>query len=78
MAKGRKEGKEIEDLIEEALTENVAPLMRGAQFMAIIEFGRSVHAEMAALMDAAVVGLLSEAVYCTLLHFHAMIVQNIL
>ena len=48
-----KKEKNIEELMEEALHGNSSPLMRGAQFMSIIEFGRSVHAEMAALMDAA-------------------------
>lgn len=44
---------EIKELIEEALTSGESPLMQGAQLMNILEFGRSVHAEMAALSDAA-------------------------
>ena len=47
-----KNQKDIENLVNEALAENDSALMEGAQFLNIIEFGRSVHAEMAALVDA--------------------------
>jgi deoxycytidylate deaminase len=40
-------------LVDRALTEGFDPIMKGAQITSIIEFGRAVHAEMAALMDAA-------------------------
>jgi len=44
---------DIDELIEEALKKGESPLMQGAQLMNIIEFGRSVHAEMSAICDAA-------------------------
>ena len=44
----RLQGKSTAQLIEYAL-----PLVRGSQFMGVGEFGRTVHAEMAALIDAA-------------------------
>ncbi len=48
----RLKGKDIESLAEEALTEGTASLMRGARFLDLIEYGRAVHAEMSALLDA--------------------------
>jgi deoxycytidylate deaminase len=47
-----KSRKELDHLVEEALTEEVSPI-KGAQVMNLIEFSRAVHAEMAALIDAA-------------------------
>lgn len=44
--------KRIEELVRAALS-GPQPLMRGSQLMSIIEFGRAVHAEMAAITDAA-------------------------
>lgn len=45
--------KDSDELAEEALTKEPIPLMKGAKFLDLIEFGRCVHAEMAALLDAA-------------------------
>lgn len=42
----------VDRLVAEAI-DGAPSLLRGSQIMAIIEFGRIVHAEMAALMDAA-------------------------
>jgi cytidine deaminase len=42
----------IDQLVTDALTAGDPPIMKGAQVMNLIEFGRSVHAEMAALLDA--------------------------
>ncbi|BFU89254.1 MAG: cytidine deaminase [Nitrospira sp.] len=44
--------KEEGDLVKEAL-----PLVKGSRLMSLIEFGRNVHAEMAALLDAAARGV---------------------
>jgi deoxycytidylate deaminase len=45
---------QIDALVDEALTGEVnTPLLRGAQLMSILEFGRMVHGEMAALSEAA-------------------------
>jgi cytidine deaminase len=45
---GSKSTRKTDDLVEEAI-----PFMTEARLMDILEFGRAVHAEMAALMDAA-------------------------
>src|SRR5574337_502632 len=42
-----------DELVKEAFDEEDSALMRGAQLMNLIEFGRTVHAEVAALLDAA-------------------------
>lgn len=43
----------VDNLVEEALRRGAGSLMSGAHIMNIIEFNRAVHAEMAALVDAA-------------------------
>jgi cytidine deaminase len=48
----RKEKEKLARLIKEALVGDASPVS-GAQVMNLIEFGRAVHAEMAALIDAA-------------------------
>lgn len=45
---GKHDGKSIDALFEQA-----TPLLRSTRLMSLIEFGRAVHAEMAALLDAA-------------------------
>jgi len=47
----------VRDLVEECLSEGDPPVMKGAVFLATIDYIRAVHAEMAALMDAARHGL---------------------
>lgn len=42
---------QVADLVKQALSKE-SPLMKGSQVMNILEFGRPVHAEMAALMSA--------------------------
>jgi deoxycytidylate deaminase len=49
----QKTDREINDLVEEALTKGDPPMMKNAQLMNLIEYGRAVHAEMAAIIDAA-------------------------
>ena len=43
----------IQDLVKECLREGDPPVMKGAVFLATIDYVRAVHAEMASLMDAA-------------------------
>lgn len=52
-----KSNTDIDALVDQALTGDVNPLMRGARLMNVLEFGRMVHAEMAALIDGARRGL---------------------
>jgi deoxycytidylate deaminase len=61
-----------EDLLELALKENSGSLLRKAQVMNLIEFGRAVHAEMAALIDAARRGVSVKdgTLYCTTFPCH--------
>jgi len=51
--KSDKSTKDIDKLIDEAVAGHSSPLIPGAQIMNVLAFGRAVHAEMAALMDAA-------------------------
>lgn len=44
--------KDINKLVESLLVGNKKHVLKGSQILGLIEFGRSVHAEMAALMDA--------------------------
>ncbi|MEI6351829.1 MAG: anti-phage dCTP deaminase [Verrucomicrobiota bacterium] len=60
--KGELEKLDERDLFEQAMSPN--SLIRQAELMKIIEYGRSVHAEMSALMDAAKRGIAVEG--CTL------------
>lgn len=48
-----KSGAKIDDLVQEALDNEKSPKIASAHLTNLIEFGRAVHAEMAALMDAA-------------------------
>jgi deoxycytidylate deaminase len=61
-----------EDLLKLALGETSASSLRKAQMMNLIEFGRAVHAEMAALMDAARRGVpvRNATLYCTTFPCH--------
>jgi deoxycytidylate deaminase len=61
-----------DDLLEAALEDTPPSLLRKAQIMNVIEFGRAVHAEMAALMDAARrgVSVRNATVYCTTFPCH--------
>jgi cytidine deaminase len=43
----------IDALMTEALGQATPPILRGSQIMRVIEYGRAVHAEMAAIVDAA-------------------------
>jgi len=60
---GGKSKEEIDKLVDLALTDGESPLLRGAQLMNVL-VGRSVHAEMAAITDAARRGVKIEG--CTL------------
>jgi cytidine deaminase len=44
---------DIDDLVEKALSRRPPGFMRGTQLMNVLEYGRPVHAEMAAVIDAA-------------------------
>ena len=46
----------VEELLEDLLGAKFGASLRGAQVTNLLEFGRIVHAEMAALADAACVG----------------------
>lgn len=46
-------GKSIKELVESLLTGEKKKVLKGTQISGLIEFGRSVHAEMAALIDSA-------------------------
>jgi deoxycytidylate deaminase len=48
---------EINKMVEDAVAGKSSPLIRGAQLMNLIEFGRAVHAEMAAITNAAKLGV---------------------
>lgn len=67
-----KKKRQISQLVSEALTGAENPLIRGAQLMDILEFGRIVHAEMAALCDAARKGtpVKGTTLYCTTFPCH--------
>jgi deoxycytidylate deaminase len=52
-----KSAKDIDDLVDEALSKGASPLMKDAHIRNLIEFVRAVHAEMAALMDASCRGV---------------------
>lgn len=63
---------EVGTLVDLALYEGASPIMRDAQLMDILEFGRIVHAEMAAITDAARLGLRVKGatLYCTTFPCH--------
>lgn len=67
-----KKGRQIDQLVKEALLGGDNPLLSGAQFMDVLEFGRIVHAEMAALSDSARFGLSvnGATLYCTTFPCH--------
>ncbi len=67
----RLNGTSIEDLLAIAIG-TPRSFLRKAQFMNLIEFGRAVHAEMAALMDAARRGVSTKGatLYCTTFPCH--------
>ena len=43
---------DVEKLVAESISEDPSPVLKGSQLMSIIEFGRTVHAEMAAITEA--------------------------
>jgi cytidine deaminase len=43
----------VEELVSEALDQATPPILKGSQVMRVVEYGRAVHAEMAAIVDAA-------------------------
>jgi len=59
-----KRKRKIETLVKDELIGGKLPILRESQLMDLLEFGRSVHAEMAALMDAACRGVAVKG--CTL------------
>jgi deoxycytidylate deaminase len=59
-----KTGKDIDELVNEALSSGPTPLLKDAHVRNLIEFARAVHAEMAAFMNAARRGVSIEG--CTL------------
>ena len=60
----QKRKKNVESLVKQELLDEKTGLMKDSQLMDLLEFGRSVHAEMAALMDASRRGVSVEG--CTL------------
>jgi cytidine deaminase len=52
-----KQAKEVSELVEQIMDPANRELMKGAQILDLLEFGRMVHAEMAAISDAAARGL---------------------
>lgn len=69
-----KEGKEVESVVELVIEEakKKGSVLRDAQLMDLLEFGRIIHAEMSAISDAARLGLaVGDAVlYCTTFPCH--------
>jgi deoxycytidylate deaminase len=51
--KGSKEFRNVNELVNRALARGPGGFMRGTQLMNVLEYGRPVHAEMAAVTDAA-------------------------
>lgn len=47
----------IDTLVNQALDQTDPPILRGTQAMRVIEYGRAIHAEMAAIVDAAFRGV---------------------
>jgi deoxycytidylate deaminase len=45
--------KGVDQLVAEALGQRTPPILKGTQVMRVLEYGRAVHAEMAAIVDAA-------------------------
>ncbi len=64
--------KDIKSLVDSLITGDKAAVLKGAAVMNLLEFGRSVHAEMAALMTAARRGLLVKGatLFCTTFPCH--------
>jgi cytidine deaminase len=60
----KKSGVAVQELVKEALHGNNPPIMKGAQFSGTIDYVRAVHAEMAAITDAARHGVSTKG--CTL------------
>jgi deoxycytidylate deaminase len=67
-----KEKLEIDEAVKLMLSKSSKSLLRKSQLMNVIEFGRAVHAEMAALMDAARrgVSVKNATLYCTTFPCH--------
>lgn len=53
----KREQMDIATLVENAMFQGSDPVMKGAPFLDILEFGRIIHAEMSAITDAARLGL---------------------
>lgn len=47
----------VDQLVNDALKQRNPPILRGTQVMRVVEYGRAVHAEMAAIVDAAARGV---------------------
>ncbi len=65
-------GADVDELAQEALRKGEAPPLKGTRAASIIEFGRIVHAEMAAVCDAARRGVTIKdaTLYCTTFPCH--------
>jgi deoxycytidylate deaminase len=65
-------GKNVDELLEEAISEGEPPLLKSTQITSVLEFGRPVHAEMAAIMDTARLGISIRGgiMYCTTFPCH--------
>jgi deoxycytidylate deaminase len=63
----KKTENDVESLVEQAIFEGDGAILKDAQLMNILEFGRVVHAEMSAITDAARRGLSVQGatLYCT-------------
>jgi len=68
----KNQNKDIETLLTDLLDGKDRKLMKGAQIMNLLEFGRSVHAEMAALSDAVKRGInvKNAVLFCTTFPCH--------
>ena len=63
---------ELNDLVRELVSGNKRAVLKGTRVMGLLEFGRSVHAEMAALMSAARLGISvrDATLFCTTFPCH--------
>lgn len=66
------EKKELNDLVRELISGNKKAVLKGTRVMSLLEFGRSVHAEMAALTSAARLGISvrDATLFCTTFPCH--------
>jgi cytidine deaminase len=64
-------------IAEDLLAGRKKDVMKGSQAASIIEFGRAVHAEMAAICDAAQRGISIKTLHFTAPHFRAIFAPGI-